>query len=123
MTDIFALSNPGQLHDAAGLTDVCRTASQDSAAQKLQDVAKKFEGLLLHQMFKQAQQNIEQMDTDEDEESEDAGGEQIQSLYWSQMSDLVSEQGGVGLWKSIYQQMAQQVNQPTDAAAGLNEGV
>ncbi|HML73048.1 MAG TPA: hypothetical protein PKB02_01000 [Anaerohalosphaeraceae bacterium] len=121
--DIFALSNPGQLHDADGLADIRRTASQDSAAQKLQDVARKFEGVLLHQMFKQAQQNIEQMDTDEEEESEDAGGEQIQSLYWSQMSDLVSEQGGVGLWKSIYQQMAQQVNLPTDAAAGLNEGV
>lgn len=121
--DLFALSNPGQLHDAAGLADIRRTASQDSAVQKLQDVAKKFEGVLLHQMFKQAQQNIEQMDTDEEEESEDAGGEQIQSLYWSQMSDLVSEQGGVGLWKSIYQQMAQQVNLPTDAATGLNEGV
>lgn len=121
--DIFALSNPGQLHDADGLADIRRTASQDSAAQKLQDVARKFEGVLLHQMFKQAQQNIEQMDTDEEEESEDAGGEQIQSLYWSQMSDLVSEQGGVGLWKSIYQQMAQQVDLPTDAAAGLNEGV
>ncbi len=121
--DIFALSNPGQLHDADGLADIRRTASQDSAAQKLQDVARKFAGVLLQQMFKQAQQNIEQMDTDEEEESEDAGGEQIQSLYWSQMSDLVSEQGGVGLWKSIYQQMAQQVNLPTDAAAGLNEGV
>jgi Rod binding domain-containing protein len=123
MMDIFALSNPGQLHDADGLADIRRTASQDSAAQKLQDVARKFAGVLLQQMFKQAQQNIEQMDTDEEEESEDAGGEQIQSLYWSQMSDLVSEQGGVGLWKSIYQQMAQQVNLPTDAAAGLNEGV
>jgi len=84
---------------------------------------KKFEGVLLHQMFKQAQQNIEQMDTDEDEESEDAGGEQIQSLYWSQMSDLVSEQGGMGLWKSIYRQIGQQMNLPADAAAGLNEGV
>ncbi len=123
MTDLFALSNSGQLPEAAGLQDVCRPASPDPAAEKLQEVAKKFEGVLLHQMFKQAQQNIEQMDTDEDEESEDAGGEQIQSLYWSQMSDLVSEQGGMGLWKSIYRQIGQQMNLPADAAAGLNEGV
>jgi Rod binding domain-containing protein len=90
---------------------------------KLQDVARKFEVCFCIRCSSQAHQNIEQMDTDEEEESEDAGGEQIQSLYWSQMSDLVSEQGAVGLWKSIYQQMAQQVNLPTDAAAGLNEGV
>lgn len=121
--DLFAISNPGQLPEPAGLQDIQRTASQNPAGEKLQEVARQFEGVLLHQMFKQAQQNIEQMDTEEDEESEDAGGEQIQSLYWSQMSDLVSEQGGVGLWKSIYQQIAQQMNPPTDAAAGLNEGV
>jgi len=123
MTDIVALSNSSRLSELGDLVKVSRPASPDPAAQKLQEVAKKFEGVLLHQMFKQAQQNIEQMDTDEDEEVEDGGGEQIQSLYWSQMSDLVSEQGGVGLWKSIYQQIAQQAHLPADPAAGLNEGV
>jgi len=52
-------------------------------------------------MFKQVKQSLETMKEQEndEEESPDTCDEQYQSLYWSQMADAVSEQGGIGLWK------------------------
>lgn len=118
LNELNSAPAPG-VDDLHGLQS-CR--SQDPESGKIEEIAKQFEGVLLHQMFKQAQQTIDQMDTEDDEESEDAGNEQFQSLYWSQMSEVVSEQGGIGLWKPLYQQIMQQINPGANPADTLNEG-
>lgn len=93
---------------AAGNAKIAVRKNQD--ANQLEELSKKFEGLLLHQIFKQAQQTTDQIHGDEEDEesSQDAGSEQYQSLYWTQMADVVSEQGGIGLWKTMYNQLQQQ---------------
>jgi Rod binding domain-containing protein len=98
------------------------TSKTDSNSSKLEDVAKKFEGMLLHEMFKQVQQSIETLNEgDEDEDSNYQ--EQYQSLYWSQMADAISERGGMGFWKTIYGQIRQQADKAENAGGLIDEGV
>jgi hypothetical protein len=33
-------------------------------------------------------------------------GEQIQSMYWSFMADNLGQQGGLGFWRAIYDDLA-----------------
>lgn len=92
--------------------------------EKLVDVARKFEGMLLHEMFKQVQKGLEAMkDTGDEDESSDSCDEQYQSLYWSQLADAVSEKGGIGLYKSFYAQIQQQTETHNNPSGLLNEGV
>lgn len=92
--------------------------------QKLADVARKFEGLLLHQMFKQAKEGLETLkEEDGEDESSDNCQEQFQSLFWSQMADAVSRQGGIGLYKTFYTQLQQDVKNTENPGSLLNEGV
>lgn len=71
-------------------------------AEQLKAVARQFETVLLHQVVKQMQETVDYSSLDEEDES----GEQIQSMYWSFMADAMGQQGGVGLWKSIYEGLA-----------------
>ncbi|MEN6306225.1 MAG: hypothetical protein ABFD91_00590 [Anaerohalosphaeraceae bacterium] len=122
MMDIFEVLNSRPKTGVEDLHGAQTPRPQEPVSEKMEEIARQFEGVLLHQMFKQAQQTIDQMDTEDDEESEDAGNEQIQSLYWSQMADVVSEQGGMGLWKPLYQQIMQQVNPGSKPDDTFNEG-
>jgi|GEM_PF-547507 Rod binding domain-containing protein len=101
-------------------------SQSDRDSRKLEDVSKKFEGLLLHQMFKQAQQTTDQISDDngEDEESsKDAGTEQYQSLFWTEMADVVSEQGGLGLWKTMYRQFQDRASELNVPSGKLDENL
>jgi Rod binding domain-containing protein len=99
--------------------------SQQESLDKQVDVAKKFEGMLLHQMFKQVQEGLEAMKQDgqNEEEESDTCGEQYQSMYWSQLADVVGQQGGVGFWKTVYSQVHEQVTKNENPGSLLNEGL
>lgn len=109
---------------SGGNTRSVSQSGQDS--RQLEDISKKFEGLLLHQMFKQAQQTTDQISDDdgEDEESsKDAGTEQYQSLFWTEMADVVSQQGGIGLWKTMNRQLQERASQLNGPAGKLDENL
>jgi Rod binding domain-containing protein len=121
--DILQTAQVGGIADLSQ-ADALRNAAlkTDSDSSKLEDVAKKFEGMLLHEMFKQVQQSIDTLNEgDEDEDSNCR--EQYQSLYWSQMADAISEQGGMGFWKTIYSQIRQQAGKAESAGGLIDEGV
>ena len=124
--DSSEIIQPVNLTALSGLdkgTDLSVSRSQQDQ-EKLIDVAKKFEGILLHEMFKQVKEGLEAMkDQNDEDESSDSCDEQYQSLYWSQLADAVSEKGGIGLYKSFYTQMEQQVSQIENSNDSLNEGV
>lgn len=80
----------------AGTRDDAKTAEQ------LKSVAQQFETVLLHQVVKQMKETVDYSSLDEEDES----GEQINSMYWSFMADAVGQQGGFGLYKAIYQDLA-----------------
>ena len=44
-----------------------------------------------------------------------AGSKQIQGLFWMHLARDVSEKGGLGLWKDIYQSLQQADNPSTNA--------
>jgi Rod binding domain-containing protein len=115
-----------QINNAAALTgpDAPVSRAQQESLDKQVDVAKKFEGMLLHEMFKQVHEGLEAMkEENQDEEESDTCGEQYQSLYWSQLADGISQQGGIGFWKTIYAQVQEQVAKPSNPGELLNEGL
>jgi Rod binding domain-containing protein len=97
-------------------------SQSDRDSRQLEDVSKKFEGLLLHQMFKQAQQTTDQI-SDDGEDEQDAGTEQYQSLFWTEMADVVSAQGGLGLWKTMYRQLQERASELNGTAGRLDENL
>jgi Rod binding domain-containing protein len=119
--DILQTAQIGSIADMSQ-ADTLRDAvlKTDSDSSKLEDVAKKFEGMLLHEMFKQVQQSIETLNEEDDDEDAPCR-EQYQSLYWSQMADAISERGGMGFWKSIYSQIRQQAGKAENAGGLIDE--
>lgn len=75
---------------------------QDKTAEQLRAAARQFETIFLHQILKQMKETADYASFDDEDES----GEQIQSLYWSFMADNVGRQGGLGFWKTIYNDLA-----------------
>ncbi|NLW83481.1 MAG: hypothetical protein GXY41_03605 [Phycisphaerae bacterium] len=71
-------------------------------AEQLRSTAQQFETIFLHQILKQMKESVDYGSFDEEDES----GEQIQSLYWSFMADNIGSQGGLGFWKTIYNDLA-----------------
>jgi flagellar protein FlgJ len=79
-----------------------KTARADAKDEKaLKQAAQDFESVLLSQMLQTMRQTV-----DESGLLESSGGDQIQSLFYTQLAEHVSRQGGLGLWKQIYRQMA-----------------
>lgn len=113
-SDLLLRDNPadaiGRLHGGQGGAD----------AERLKDVAKKFEGVFLQQLVKQMKQASAELE----DESEDASSEQIKSMYWNFWADAMMEQGGFGMWKQIYKQLSELTGQaPAAAAHRLDESV
>jgi len=81
-----------------------------AGVEQLKTVAKGFESIFINQILKQMQETIKNASFDPD----DSSNEQVHSLYCTFLADSVSQNGGFGLWKKIYEQMAD--------AAGLDPG-
>lgn len=71
--------------------------------EQLQAAAKQFEGIFLQQILKQMQETMQEASFD----PEDSSNGQVDALYCTFLTDAVSQQGGVGLWEKIYDQMKQ----------------
>lgn len=97
-----------------------RGAEPTGDPEKVRDVARQFEGILLQQVLKQMKEASAPLE----DESEDSSSEQIKSMYWSFWADAITERGGLGMWKQIYKQLADVTGQTPGAAAGqLDESV
>jgi Rod binding domain-containing protein len=82
----------------------------DHTDQKKQQIAKDFESVLLTRLFEQVQKTIGSLDTEED-----GTAQQVQGLFWLYLARDAADQGGVGLWKDIYQQLQQMDGVPNPA--------
>ena len=94
--------------------DGAQSAAKDNGVravdEQLKTVAKGFESIFVKQILKQMQETIKNASFDPD----DSSNEQVHSLYCTFLADSVSQNGGFGLWETIYEQMAD--------TAGLNSG-
>ena len=97
----FAIREPAGL----GMDHLIRPEIQpsvdkiDSEDERRKQAARDFESIFLHQLFSVMQQTIPESDM------EDSSSGQIKSMYWSFMAQAVADQGGLGLWKQVYEQM------------------
>lgn len=78
--------------------------SIDMDDEQRKKVAKDFESIIIQQMMDTMKATIPE------EESEDCASGQIKSMYWAFMSQAVSDQGGMGLWKDIYKNLCDNAN-------------
>ena len=108
------LTSPALMNGLESM-DGSQSAAKDNGVgavdEQLKMVAKGFESIFVKQILKQMQETIKNASFDPD----DSSNEQVHSLYCTFLADSVSQKGGFGLWKKIYEQMAD--------AAGLNSGL
>lgn len=82
-------------------SSVPQTQSLENAPDpKKVQVAKDFESVLLTKLFDEMRNTVPQSDLVEDETSG-----QMQGIFWMYLAQDVSQKGGMGLWKEIYQQI------------------
>lgn len=74
-------------------------AQIDHEDEKLKKVAKDFESVFIHKLLDTMKDTIPESDL------EDSSSKQIKSMYWSFLAQAVADQGGLGLWEQIYEQM------------------
>ncbi|AQT66917.1 flagellar rod assembly protein/muramidase FlgJ [Anaerohalosphaera lusitana] len=92
--------NSHNLINTAGPEGLNKDASQRLAEEKKKEVAKNFESILVGQLVDQMKDTIGSSGL-----LEEQGSKQIQDMFFSFLAKDVSKQGGIGLWKQIYQSM------------------
>lgn len=95
--------------EAARELQLRQAARPGGKDEELKAAAKQFESIFVHQILKQMQETVEESSFD----PEDSSNEQVHGLYCTFLADAVSEQGGLGLWEKIYEQLKQ--TQASDA--------
>jgi len=83
----------------------CDGPAKTDKQREAEDVAKKFEGIFIHQIFKQIKETTFSEPAEDAEEEQDSTGEGVEDMYWSFMADAVAKEGGLGLWKQVYRQL------------------
>jgi Rod binding domain-containing protein len=93
MNNVMLLSGP------AVPPEMLERSSRTEAVQENRKVqsAKDFESVLIGKLVDSMKETIGDSGLMEEE-----GAEQMQSLFWMNLSSEISKQGGVGLWRDIY---------------------
>ncbi len=117
-------ADPSSPNGPIGAARTAASGEKTEDLRRLEETAKQFEGLLLEQVFKQMKEATEQMEAEEEDSGEAAVGEQYKSLFWTFLGQSVTQQGGFGLWETLYDQMVSQTG-PAEAAnlPGLDERI
>jgi len=107
--------------DPANALRLLGEGGESQTPQKLEEVAKQFEGIFLRQILKEMRSASASLE----EDSEDVAADQVQSMIWDFWAQAMTERGGLGLWKLIYQQFADRVaDRPAaEAAPALDEQI
>lgn len=88
--------------------------SAKTTPEQLKKVARDFEGVLIEKLMQEMQNTIP-----ESELFSSAGMKQIQSMFWSFLSDQVAQNGGIGLAQNLYRDLCRSVGvNPEEATAG-----
>ena len=114
MTDALAAAN---LASPAGRVSSAAPPAATAAQRRLMQATKDFESLLVHELLKEMKQTIPASG------EEDSGNEQVQGMFWSFLSQEVANQGGLGVWKSLYRQMQGHLQAPTDVPTVVEQNL
>jgi Rod binding domain-containing protein len=92
----------------APLENLQQSELKNLSDEKRKQVAKDFESVLIGQMLDEMKNTIGSWGFEKDGPSE-----QIQGIFWLYLARDVGNNGGVGLWKDIYQFMTNADNSST----------
>jgi Rod binding domain-containing protein len=114
---IQALS-PGDLMGLSGPAAMARwgRGGDKPGDQALMQAAKDFESVLLQRLTEEMSHTIPDSGL-----LEDTGAEQVQSMFWGFLAEHVADQGGMGLWKDLYEQWSRPPSQVAQEPAGAKE--
>jgi len=97
-----SLSDPLSLLGPAGLLRL-KAAPPQRRTQALMRAARDFESVLLHKLLEEMKRTIPDSGL-----LGGAAAKQIEGLFWYHLAQDVANKGGLGLWKDLYRQFAQQ---------------
>lgn len=101
MESINLLANgPIQSGDSKRASEIANRIDYADDKKKMK-VAKEFEGILIGQLMNQMKETIGESGL-----LEDGSSKQIQDMFWSFLSEEVADNGGMGLWKNVYESMS-----------------
>lgn len=83
--------------------------------EKRKQIAKDFESVLLNRMLNQMKNTVGNWGLEKDGPSE-----QVQGIFWMYLARDMANNGGIGLWKDIYQFLSD--NDKTNATGKLLDG-
>jgi len=81
---------------------------------KTVQAAKDFEAVLLNKLMEAMQATVPESGL-----LEDGTSKQIQSIFWSYLSQDVADKGGMGLWKDLYRQLSASGADETPSPHGM----
>lgn len=88
----------------------------DADDEKKIEAAKGFESVLIQKLTDAVKESIVSWD-----DEEDSASEQVEGMFWMELGQEISNQGGFGLWKDIYKSISQLENKANDdKIAGLS---
>ena len=102
------VSNPQKLNNAEN--------PENLSQQRKKELAKEFESVLMEKLMTQMKKTTGCLS-----EKDSAADEQIKDLFWSQPGKGLSDQGGLGLWKDVYQFLSE--TGTSDNAASVDKSV
>jgi len=82
-------------------TNYTSPVSGSAMDPKAVKVAKDFEAVLLNKLMEAMQATVPESGL-----LEDGTSKQVQSIFWSYLSQNVADKGGMGLWKDLYRQLS-----------------
>ena len=82
----------------APLEHLQKSGLKNLSEEKKKQIAKDFESVLLSKMLDQMKNSIGSWGFEKDGSSE-----QVQGIFWMYLARDMADNGGIGLWKDIYQ--------------------
>ncbi len=101
MESINLLANiPVRIGDSKRASEMAKRID-DADDRKKMEVAKDFEGILIGQLMNQMKETI-----GESGFLEDGSSKQVRDMFWGFLAEEVADNGGMGLWKNVYESMS-----------------
>ena len=89
-----------QVTPSAPLQNIEKSRLESKTEEKKKQIAKDFESLLINKLLDEMKNSIGEWGFEKD-----GASSQIQGIFWMYLSQDISENGGIGLWKEIYKTM------------------
>jgi Rod binding domain-containing protein len=91
---------PEHVTSLSPLQNLDKSKIESTDEEKKKQIAKDFESLLINKLLDEMKNSIGEWGFERD-----GASSQIQGIFWMYLSQDISDNGGIGLWKEIYKTM------------------